>query len=131
MKTIFDTRFAGVFGGTPDQVAAVRRAVETFLDGHPLVEEVKLITSELASNAVLHSKSAGGQFIVRVERHSDHVRVEVQDAGGPWFSLTVYHARLRDERPHGLDVVEALAGPDGWGIDTTDAGRVVWARVSA
>jgi hypothetical protein len=27
-------------------------------------------------------------------------------------------------------VVEALTGPDGWGIEsTTDGGRVVWARL--
>ncbi len=35
-----------------------------------------------------------------------------------------------DDRPHGLDVIEALTGPDGWGVGTTTSGsRIVWARL--
>ena len=50
--------------------------------------------------------------------------VEAQDLGGPWRS------RQHDDRPHGLDLVEALTGPDGWGVEpTSDGGRVVWARL--
>jgi anti-sigma regulatory factor (Ser/Thr protein kinase) len=83
-----------------------------------------LIVSELASNAVLHSASRGEFFTVRVELHADYVWVEAEDLGGPWRS------RQRDDRPHGLDVVEALTGPDGWGTElTSDRGRVVWARL--
>ena len=44
--------------------------------------------------------------------------------GGPW------RRRQPDGRPHGLDVVEALTGPDGWGAETTTGGgRIVWARL--
>ena len=50
--------------------------------------------------------------------------VEAEDLGGPW------HFRQPDGRPHGLDLVEALTGPDGWGVETTTGGgRVVWARL--
>jgi hypothetical protein len=53
-----------------------------------------------------------------------HVRIEAEDLGGPW------RRRQPDGRPHGLDVVEALTGQDGWGVETTtDGGRVVWARL--
>ena len=31
--------------------------------------------------------------------------------------------------PHGLDVVEALTGPDNWGVAGGQAGRVVWCRL--
>jgi hypothetical protein len=49
----------------------------------------------------------------------------VEDAGGPW------HCPQSDGRPHGLDVVEALTGPDGWGVQTSTGGRrVVWARLN-
>jgi hypothetical protein len=53
-----------------------------------------------------------------------HVRIEAEDLGGRW------RRRQPDGRPHGLDVVEALTGQDGWGVETTtDGGRVVWARL--
>jgi hypothetical protein len=52
------------------------------------------------------------------------MRVEAEDLGGPW------RGRQADDRPHGLDVVEALTGPGGWGVEpTTGGGRVVWARL--
>jgi hypothetical protein len=45
--------------------------------------------------------------------------------GGPW------RKRKADDRPHGLDIVEALAGPDGWGTETVgDGGRIVWAALT-
>ncbi len=64
---------------------------------------------------------ADGQFLVN--QHPGYVWVEAEDLGGPW------HCRPPDGRPHGLDLVEALTGPDGWGVDTTTGGQVVWARL--
>ena len=53
---------------------------------------------------------------------SGYVRIEVEDLGGPW------HPGQPDSRPHGLDIITALTGPDGWGVDTTSQGnRIVWA----
>ena len=101
-----------------------RRAVARYLAGCPAADDAVLIASELASNAVLHSASRGEFFTVRAELHPDYVWVEAEDLGGPWR-----HTQT-DDRPHGLDVVEALTGPDGWGTDSTsDGGRVVWARL--
>ena len=79
---------------------------------------------ELATNAVLHSASRhGGAFTLRAEVHRDRLRIEVEDDGGPW------HGGLRDDgRPHGFDVVAAIAGAGNWGIDGDDRGRVAWAR---
>ena len=83
-----------------------------------------LVASELAANAILHSRSRAGHFTVRTELHPDHVRIEAEDFGGPW------RRRQPDGRPHGLDMVEALTGPDGWGTEiTTGGGRIVWARL--
>jgi hypothetical protein len=37
----------------------------------------------------------GGEFTLRAEVHQDHLRIEVEDAGGPWL------ARPREDgRPH-------------------------------
>ena len=118
------TRFTGVYRGRADQVRHARRAVARHLAGCPAVDDAVLVVSELASNAIVHSASRGEFFIVRAERHPDYVWVEAEDLGGPWC-----HGQSED-RPHGLDVVEALTGPDGWGIEpTSDGRRVVWARL--
>jgi hypothetical protein len=74
----------------------------------------------------LHTHSRGGFFRVRCELSAGSVRIEAEDMGGPW------RQRKRDGRPHGLDIVEALTGPDGWGIQTAadPGGRIVWARLT-
>ncbi len=86
-----------------------------------------LICSELATNSVLHSRSKDdGKFILRVVVHADYIWIECEDAGGPW------HIPDNDGRPHGLDVVHALCGEGGWGVEDLDGGRtgrVVWARL--
>ena len=118
------TCYAGIYPGRADQVRHVRRAVARHLAGCPAADDAILIVSELAANAIVHSASRGQFFTVRAELFPDYVWVEAEDLGGPW------RCRQPDGRPHGLDVVEALTGPDGWGVETTtDGGRVVWARL--
>jgi hypothetical protein len=73
---------------------------------------------------VLHSHSQGQSFTVRAEIYPGYVWLAVEDRGGHW------NLKPRDAgRPHGLDVLEALAGPDNWGADGNEAGRVVWCRL--
>jgi len=118
------TMYAGTFRGTPDQVRRVRTAVAGYLDGCPAADDAVLVVSEIASNSVLHSRSSCEFFTVRCELYPDYVWVECEDLGGPW------QCGQPDGRPHGLDVVEALAGPDGWGTEeTSDGNRVVWVRL--
>ena len=118
------TRHAGTYPGRADQVRHVRRAIAGHLAGCPAADDAVLIASELAANAIVHSRSRSGHFTVRAELHPDHVRIEAEDLGGPW------RRRPPGDRPHGLDVVEALTGPDGWGTETTPGGgRIVWARL--
>jgi anti-sigma regulatory factor (Ser/Thr protein kinase) len=97
------------------------------LAGGTRADETLLICSELATNSVLHSQSKeDGKFILRVTVHAEYIWIECEDAGGPWLS------RPGDTRPHGLDVVHALCGERGWGVEDLDggrAGRVVWARL--
>ena len=112
------------YPGRPNQVHHVRHAVARYLAACLAADDVVLIVSELAANAVVHSASQGAFFTIRAELYADYVWVEAEDLGGPW------HFRQPDGRPHGLDLVEALAGPDGWGVETTTGGgRVVWARL--
>ena len=118
------TCYVGIYPGHPDQLSPVRRAVARHLAGCPALDDITLIASELAANAILHSHSRGQFFTVRAELYPDYVWVEAEDLGGPW------RRRQPDGRPHGLDVVEALTGPNGWGVETTtDGSRIVWARL--
>jgi anti-sigma regulatory factor (Ser/Thr protein kinase) len=118
------TVFQGSYRGTADQVGRARREVACHLAQCPAADDAALIVSELATNAVLHSQSRSGFFMIRVELHADHARIECQDLGGPWRS------RRPDGRSHGLGIVEALTGSGNWGVETdSDGCRVVWARL--
>ena len=56
--------------------------------------------------------------------------IPITSGSKPKTSAAPGAAGRRDGRPHGLDVVEALTGPDGWGVEITTGGRrVVWARL--
>jgi anti-sigma regulatory factor (Ser/Thr protein kinase) len=118
------TRHTATYPGRADQLHDVRRAVASHLAGCAAADDAALIASELAANAILHSRSRAAHFTLRTELHPGHVRIEAEDLGGPW------RRRRPDDRPHGLDVVEALTGPGGWGTETTThGGRLVWARL--
>lgn len=118
-------QYQRTYPGWADQVHQVRRDVAKHLDECPVTDDAVLIASEFATNAILHSRSRGEHFTIRVELYTDHARVECHDAGGVWRGR-----HQDDDRPHGLNVVEALTGPAGWGVEVTgDGGRVVWARL--
>jgi histidine kinase-like protein len=97
----------------------------TYLHTCPAARDMVLIASELAANAIIHTRSRGSTFTVRCQLSPGTARIEVEDLGGPW------RTRQPADRPHGLDIIAALAGPDGWGTEPTGTGgRVVWAELS-
>lgn len=118
-------RYEGTWPGFTHQIRHLRAALRETLDGCPLADDALLVVSELAANAAIHSSSRdGGKFTVRLEAHASHIRVEVDDQGGPW------HPRPPDEeRPHGLELIAAIAGPGNWGIRGDESGRTVWATL--
>jgi anti-sigma regulatory factor (Ser/Thr protein kinase) len=118
-------RHTGTYPAEPGQVRQARAALAGWLGGCPQANEAILIASEFATNSVLHSASRdGGEFTLRAEVRRDHVRIEVEDAGGPWPG-----GPRDDSRPHGFDVVAAIAGSQNWGIDGDTRGRTAWARL--
>jgi hypothetical protein len=122
------TLYSAVYHGSAGQLARLRAGLRGYLDGALVPDEaaddVVLIASELAANAVRHSRSKDAFFIVRAETFPSYVWLECEDLGGPW------HPRQRDGRPHGLDIITALAGADNWGTElTSDGERVTWARI--
>lgn len=116
------------YPGQRGQIRLVRATLALLLDGCPLVADAILIASELAANAVVHSKSAapGGSFTVRAEVcPGAYVRIEVDDQGGQWAPRG--HEL---DRPHGLDLIDALVGTGNWGIHgDAERGRTAWARL--
>jgi len=118
-------RHTGTYPAEPRQVGRARAALAGWLGGGPQADEAILVASEFATNSVLHSASRdGGAFTLRAEVRQDHLRIEVEDRGGPWRD------GLRDDgRPHGFDVVTAIAGTGNWGINGDGRGRVAWARL--
>lgn len=114
------------FAGNLSDVAGVRRFLRQVLDGSPAAGDAVMCGSELAANAVLHSRSGrpGGTFTVACERHRGHVRIDVADQGGPWPDRP---AARSGESWHGLDIVRGLSAATGVAGD--EAGRVVWCRI--
>ena len=116
---------ARVFAGDAGQVRAARRFLAGLLDGCTAADDALLCVSELATNAVLHSRSGrqGGRFTVRATVQAGSVRVEVTDEGGPW-------RRERDgdgQSGRGLLIVGELASR--WSRDECGAGRTVWFEI--
>jgi anti-sigma regulatory factor (Ser/Thr protein kinase) len=118
-------RYTGTYPAEPAQVAQARAALATLLRGCPFADDVILVASELVTNSVRHSASGdGGEFTLRAGIRAGFARIEVADAGGPWGG-----GPDDDGRPHGFDVVDAIAGPRNWGIGGDAGGRTAWARL--
>ncbi len=110
--------YAGTFPADPAQVRQARAALAALLGDSPLAGDAILVLSELVTNSVRHSASSdGGEFTVRAEVRPGRLRIEVQDAGGPWRG-----GPRDDGRPHGFDVVDAIAGAGNWASTGTRAG---------
>ena len=60
--------------GQADQVCQVRRDVARYLGDSPITADAVLVASEIATNAILHSRSREGAFTIRVELYRDHCR---------------------------------------------------------
>ena len=114
------------FPGKPEQVSRARSEVRAFLNGMPGTDDAVLVVSELAANAVQHSLSRVGEFIVCVRVNQACIYIEVTDEGGPWFHPDL--DAVPDDHPHGLEIVTRLSRD--WGVDPVDSGhRAVWATV--
>src|SRR5438093_13764175 len=104
----------------PTSVAAARRYVaEAVGSAGTLAEIAILLASELASNAVLHARTA---FELTVNIDADLVRVEVYDESPLMPTLKSYVAESIDGR--GLHMIAASA--ERWGFDSVPSGKVVW-----
>ncbi|MET8142108.1 ATP-binding protein [Sphaerisporangium sp. NPDC005288] len=113
---------------SPESVAKAREYVRGKLGtGHPALDDVTLLVSELVTNALVHSNSRdGGSVTLALADCYDRIHVDVVDAGGD--TVPCVRGDALGEGGRGLMLVELLS--QGWGVYEDDAGRTVWCQVA-
>ena len=105
--------------------------MRALLQDHPTAEDAVLVASELATNALRHTRSSsdGGMFVVRINDHGDRIRISVVDYGSnaDWNGQTT-DPETWTEHGRGLVLVNALAKQ--WGVSSEPVGTCVWADLA-
>jgi anti-sigma regulatory factor (Ser/Thr protein kinase) len=110
---------------TPEAAAEARHALDGIGDAVPggRLRDVRLLVSELVTNAVRHANLDAGDVIGLVVEVADHaLRVEVHDPGGGFVPTAPSPDPTRPSG-WGLYLVAELA--DRWGVDS-DETTLVW-----
>jgi serine/threonine-protein kinase RsbW len=110
---------------TPEAAAEARHALGDMADVLPggRARDVRLLVSELVTNAVRHANLASGDVILLVIDLADStLRVEVHDPGGGFIPSAPSPDPARPSG-WGLYLVAELA--DRWGVDSEDR-TLVW-----
>lgn len=117
--------------GRAEHVSEARSFVAKAIGAdNPAADVAILLTSEIVTNAVVHSDSrcAGGTVMVVVTEISGGLRIEVADNGSD-LSAPVVKGDVYASDGHGLYLVQALA--DQWGYVRDETGTTVWFWLSA
>jgi anti-sigma regulatory factor (Ser/Thr protein kinase) len=117
--------------GRPERVSEARSFVRKVIGPeNPAADVAVLLTSEIVTNAVLHSNSrcTGGTVTVLVTEIGGGLSIEVADNGSAG-SMPVVKGDIYASDGHGLYLVQTLA--DQWGYVRDDAGTTVWFWLSS
>jgi anti-sigma regulatory factor (Ser/Thr protein kinase) len=117
------------FEATFEAPAAGRRFAIDVLEhsrhtSHTVCDAVQLVVSELATNAVIHARTA---FSISVRCQPSAIRLAVRDRSQVPPMLRA--ARPDQASGRGLGLVAAVAVD--WGVDPAPDGKTVWAQLSA
>lgn len=111
----------------PASVPMARGFVTSQLEQHalmPLLNEVRLVVSELATNAVLHARTP---FTVTLARHDGLLRLAVKDGSSLLPTLSRPEAAAGSGR--GMFMVATYSAD--WGVTPEpEGGKSVWATFS-
>jgi anti-sigma regulatory factor (Ser/Thr protein kinase) len=120
-----------ILAADPASAGAARRHVLAAVEEWgltELAEDAALCTAELATNAILHSRT---EFTIAVRQVPDGIRVDVQD-DRPDLTPVVVPTSLEPldtgATGRGLMLVAAIA--QRWGYFTTDVAKTVWFELS-
>jgi anti-sigma regulatory factor (Ser/Thr protein kinase) len=139
-----------VLPGFSSMVPVARMAVRNLLPGCPRVDDAELIVSELATTAVRHSTSRGGQFELSLDIYPGRLRIEVRDGGPfgypppaplaappfpvpPWTTLyeeDQQRDRAAEVEEYGLGLALINAACDRWGHSRYPDHAVWWAELT-
>jgi anti-sigma regulatory factor (Ser/Thr protein kinase) len=115
-----------IIPGLPEHVCEARSFIAKALgELHPHLDDATLLTSELVTNAVMHSNSRcqGGMITVLVTEAAGDVRIEVGDEGSD-LSTPIVRGDVFASDGHGLFLVQTLS--DQWGYTRHGKGTTVW-----
>ncbi|MBM9503171.1 ATP-binding SpoIIE family protein phosphatase [Actinacidiphila acididurans] len=112
-------------------VADARRFLEDVLRGWdllPVLDDLEILVSEVATNALIHAHS---EVDFRLRTYPDHIRVEVRDSDPyPPVPTTLLDDDTHNgeaESGRGLLIVEALASV--WGSSPAGRGKTTWFEI--
>ncbi|POG46011.1 hypothetical protein BV881_18400 [Streptomyces sp. ZL-24] len=118
------------FDHRPESVKAARDFTTRTLRAWGLDDtgDIRLVVSELATNALAHGSDTEHGFLVRLEPGSDSIRLEVHDSRDPRRPLSEPAGPDPEaETGRGLVIVDALAGL--WGVTPRQPrGKIVWSH---
>lgn len=109
--------------------SAARGALDELKEfvGPGLLEDLRLLVSELITNSIKHADSPADAWIrLQVELSPTRIRVEVSDLG-EGFEPSVAAKNGSDESGWGLKLVARLA--DRWGVMKEEHTTTVWLEV--
>jgi anti-sigma regulatory factor (Ser/Thr protein kinase) len=121
-----DARFR--LKAVPEAAAQARALVEaTLIDWrfHSLIEDAKLLVSELASNSI--AATPGEELWLLLALQRSHVWICVWDSS-PILPPKPAH-RPESETGRGLRIVAAVADDNGAFLVAEPAGKIVWTRL--
>jgi anti-sigma regulatory factor (Ser/Thr protein kinase) len=112
----------------PEAAAVARRALGDLEPelGADLLRDVRLMVSELVTNALRHAGPPDTGIVMRRSLHDERLRIEVGDRG-PGFTPVDGRDPSGEEGGWGLLLVDALA--DRWGVARMGAMSSVWFEV--
>jgi len=109
----------------PAQVSRVRAFIGERAQGSRFLEVMLLAASELAANAITHSRpAADGTISVEVSFGAEQARVAVTDGGHPFSTPHLRQPQADDEGGRGLQLVDALA--THWGFTRGGTASTTW-----
>lgn len=119
-------RWRRVLPGEERQLRILRRWLASLLPAGSALDDLTIVATELATNAIRHTVSGrGGWFAVEITWLETAVRVAVADGGAPGEPRVVEDPAAETGR--GLLVVRGLALRTG--VCGDHRGRLVWADV--
>jgi anti-sigma regulatory factor (Ser/Thr protein kinase) len=115
--------------GRVQEVRYARRFVRDMLAGRPCRELAVLLTSEIVTNSIVHSRSGhGGKVTIVLIDFRTVVRVEVIDDGSDHLPQVAAPGTDLADRGRGLRIVDEVALR--WGHYRDDHGLTTWFELS-